>query len=67
MAKTEFPFALIKVLATRHVIGFGLWLLFSHGEHASIDNLWRYNGFRYRLAWFASVAGGDYVFLADWS
>lgn len=40
--ETEFWFALIKVL-----IGFGLWMLFSGngGEHASIENLWRYNGF----------------------
>ncbi|TGB89637.1 aromatic amino acid transporter AroP, partial [Salmonella enterica subsp. enterica serovar Enteritidis] len=37
----------IKVLAIIGMIGFGLWLLFSGhgGEHASIDNLWRYNGF----------------------
>lgn len=45
--ETEFWFALIKVLAIIGMIGFGLWLLFSGhgGEHASIDNLWRYNGF----------------------
>lgn len=45
--ETEFWFALIKVLAIIGMIGFGLWLLFSGhgGEHASIDNLWCYNGF----------------------
>jgi len=43
----EFWFALIKVLAIIAMIGFGLWLLFSGtgGERASIDNLWRYDGF----------------------
>lgn len=43
----QYWFALIKVLAIIGMIGFGLWLLFSGygGEHASIDNLWRYNGF----------------------
>ncbi|EHC75453.1 Phenylalanine-specific permease [Salmonella enterica subsp. enterica serovar Minnesota str. A4-603] len=37
----------MTVLAIIGMIGFGLWLLFSGhgGEHASIDNLWRYNGF----------------------
>ncbi|MDU5690011.1 MAG: phenylalanine transporter [Citrobacter freundii] len=45
--ETEFWFALIKVLAIIGMIGFGVWMLFSGngGEHASIDNLWRYNGF----------------------
>ena len=45
--ETEFWFALIKVLAIIGMIGFGLWMLFSGngGEHASIENLWRYNGF----------------------
>ncbi|MEO3989616.1 phenylalanine transporter [Pseudocitrobacter cyperus] len=45
--ETEFWFALIKVLAIIGMIGFGLWMLFTDhgGEHASIDNLWRYNGF----------------------
>ncbi len=44
--ETEFWFALIKVLAIIGMIGFGLWMLFSgHGERASVDNLWRYNGF----------------------
>lgn len=45
--ETEFWFVLIKVLAVIGMIIFGLWLLFSGlgGEHASMDNLWRYNGF----------------------
>ena len=45
--ETEFWFALIKVLAIIGMIGFGVWMLFSGngGEHASIDNLWRYNSF----------------------
>ncbi|MDR3103203.1 MAG: phenylalanine transporter [Yokenella regensburgei] len=45
--ETEFWFALIKVLAIIGMIGFGLWMLFSGngGEHASVDNLWKYGGF----------------------
>ncbi|EFP2816267.1 phenylalanine transporter [Salmonella enterica] len=44
--ETEFWFALIKVLAIIGMIGFGRLLFSGHGgEHASIDNLWRYNGF----------------------
>lgn len=63
--ETEFWFALIKVLAIIGMIGFGVWMLFSGngGEHASIDNLWRYNGFCYRLERINPVAGGDYVLL----
>ena len=45
--ETEFWFALIKVLAIIGMIGFGIWMLASGkgGEHASIDNLWRFDGF----------------------
>ncbi|MGK9175689.1 phenylalanine transporter [Yokenella regensburgei] len=45
--ETEFWFALIKVLAIIGMIGFGLWMLFSGngGEKASVENLWRFDGF----------------------
>ena len=43
----DFWFALIKVLASIAMIGFGLWLLFSGtgGERAGIENLWQHGGF----------------------
>ena len=45
--ETEFWFALIKVLAIIGMIGFGIWMLASGkgGDHAGIDNLWRFDGF----------------------
>ncbi|KNC89112.1 phenylalanine transporter [Trabulsiella odontotermitis] len=45
--ETEFWFALIKVLAIIGMMGFGLWMLFSGhgGERASVDNLWKFDGF----------------------